>query len=124
MKSKTWARNVKSLAADRTHPPRHPPFDGHRSCKSFAFSSQRRLRWSASRDGLDTPMTEAQQFEAFMRNYQNMVFSTAMRLLCDAAAVRGHFPGRLPQGIRAVCRIERQSHGGRMAQDRRRQHVP
>jgi RNA polymerase sigma-70 factor (ECF subfamily) len=26
-------------------------------------------------------MTEAQQFEAFMRNYQNMVFSTAMRLL-------------------------------------------
>jgi RNA polymerase sigma-70 factor, ECF subfamily len=28
-------------------------------------------------------MTNAQQFEAFMRNYQNMVFSTAMRLLAN-----------------------------------------
>src|ERR1035438_699010 len=28
-------------------------------------------------------MTDAQQFEAFMRNYQNMVFSTAMRLLTN-----------------------------------------
>jgi RNA polymerase sigma-70 factor (ECF subfamily) len=30
-------------------------------------------------------MTNAQQFEAFMRNYQNMVFSTAMRLLAKPA---------------------------------------
>jgi RNA polymerase sigma-70 factor (ECF subfamily) len=28
-------------------------------------------------------MTEAQQFEAFMRNYQHLVFSTAMRLLAN-----------------------------------------
>lgn len=28
-------------------------------------------------------MTDAQQFETFMRNYQNMVFSTAMRLLAS-----------------------------------------
>jgi RNA polymerase sigma-70 factor, ECF subfamily len=28
-------------------------------------------------------MTDAQQFEAFMINYQNMVFSTAMRLLAN-----------------------------------------
>jgi RNA polymerase sigma-70 factor, ECF subfamily len=28
-------------------------------------------------------MTNAQQFEAFMRNYQNMVFSVAMRLLAN-----------------------------------------
>src|SRR5215813_858210 len=28
-------------------------------------------------------MTDSQQFEAFMRNYQNMVFSTAMRLLAN-----------------------------------------
>jgi RNA polymerase sigma-70 factor (ECF subfamily) len=28
-------------------------------------------------------MTDAQQFEAFMRNYQNMVFSTAMRLVAN-----------------------------------------
>src|SRR5271155_1593034 len=28
-------------------------------------------------------MTNAQQFETFMRNYQNMVFSTAMRLLAN-----------------------------------------
>ncbi|SPE59563.1 RNA polymerase, sigma-24 subunit, ECF subfamily (fragment) [Verrucomicrobia bacterium] len=30
-------------------------------------------------------MIDAQEFEAFMRNYQNMVFSTAMRLLANAA---------------------------------------
>jgi RNA polymerase sigma-70 factor (ECF subfamily) len=30
-------------------------------------------------------MTDAQQFEAFMRKYQNMVFSTAMRLLANTA---------------------------------------
>ena len=28
-------------------------------------------------------MTDAQQFEAFLHNYQNMVFSTAMRLLAN-----------------------------------------
>jgi RNA polymerase sigma-70 factor, ECF subfamily len=28
-------------------------------------------------------MSQAQQFEVFMRNYQNMVFSTAMRLLAN-----------------------------------------
>jgi RNA polymerase sigma-70 factor, ECF subfamily len=28
-------------------------------------------------------MTQAQQFEVFMQNYQNMVFSTAMRLLAN-----------------------------------------
>jgi RNA polymerase sigma-70 factor, ECF subfamily len=30
-------------------------------------------------------MIDAQQFETFMRNYQNMVFSTAMRLLTNQA---------------------------------------
>ena len=30
-------------------------------------------------------MTDAQQFEVFMQNYQNMVFSTAMRLLANQA---------------------------------------
>jgi RNA polymerase sigma-70 factor (ECF subfamily) len=30
-------------------------------------------------------MTDAQQFEAFMRKYQNMVFSTAMRLVAQTA---------------------------------------
>jgi RNA polymerase sigma-70 factor, ECF subfamily len=30
-------------------------------------------------------MTDAQEFEAFMRNYQDMVFSTAMRLLANQA---------------------------------------
>jgi RNA polymerase sigma-70 factor (ECF subfamily) len=30
-------------------------------------------------------MTDAQPFEAFMRNYQNMVFSTAMRLVANAS---------------------------------------
>ena len=30
-------------------------------------------------------MTDSQQFEVFMKNYQNMVFSTAMRLTANAA---------------------------------------
>ena len=30
-------------------------------------------------------MTESEQFEAFMREYQNMVFSTAMRLVANSA---------------------------------------
>ena len=30
-------------------------------------------------------MTDAQQFEAFLRNYQDLVFSTAMRLLSNRA---------------------------------------
>ena len=30
-------------------------------------------------------MTDAQKFEAFMKNYQNMVFSTAMRLVANQA---------------------------------------
>jgi RNA polymerase sigma-70 factor (ECF subfamily) len=30
-------------------------------------------------------MTDAQEFEAFMRNYQDMVFSTALRLLANPA---------------------------------------
>jgi RNA polymerase sigma-70 factor (ECF subfamily) len=30
-------------------------------------------------------MTDAQQFEAFMQNYQNMVFSTALRLVANKA---------------------------------------
>ena len=33
-------------------------------------------------------MTDAQQFEAFMQNYQNMVFSTAMRLVVNQAALK------------------------------------
>ena len=31
------------------------------------------------------PMDDAQQFESFLRDYQNMVFSTAMRLLANQA---------------------------------------
>ena len=30
-------------------------------------------------------MTDAPQFEAFLRSYQNMVFSTAMRLVANEA---------------------------------------
>jgi RNA polymerase sigma-70 factor (ECF subfamily) len=33
-------------------------------------------------------MTDAQQFEAFMHNYQNMVFSTAMRLVVNEAEAK------------------------------------
>src|ERR1035441_1496266 len=41
-------------------------------CKSFASSRVLGLVSAPTRRG--EPMTEAQQFEAFMRNYQNMAF--------------------------------------------------
>src|ERR1035438_7492902 len=52
-------------------------------CKSFASSGVLALILAPTRRG--QPMTEAQQFEAFMRNYQNMVFSMAMRLVANQA---------------------------------------
>src|ERR1051325_10543932 len=52
-----------------------------KSCNSFAFSSIPRVRCVPSSGG--QAMTDAEQFEAFMRNYQNMVFGTAMRLLAN-----------------------------------------
>ncbi len=36
-------------------------------------------------EGRSPAMTDAQQFETFMQKHQNMVFSTAMRLLADTA---------------------------------------
>jgi RNA polymerase sigma-70 factor, ECF subfamily len=36
-------------------------------------------------ESLSLPMIDAQEFETFMRNYQDMVFSTAMRLLANQA---------------------------------------
>jgi RNA polymerase sigma-70 factor (ECF subfamily) len=50
---------------------------------SFAFHNLSALTWFVRPQG--TTMTNAQQFEMFMRNYQNMVFSTAMRLLANHA---------------------------------------
>ena len=41
------------------------------------------LRVESAPMGYARAMTDAQQFEVFMRNYQNMVFSTAMRLLAS-----------------------------------------
>jgi RNA polymerase sigma-70 factor (ECF subfamily) len=41
------------------------------------------LRVESAPTGYAHAMTDAQQFEVFMRNYQNMVFSTAMRLLAS-----------------------------------------
>lgn len=50
-------------------------------CNSFAFGVPCGLDWPATRRGL--AMSDAEQFEAFMHKYQNMVFSTAMRLLTN-----------------------------------------
>ena len=49
-------------------------------CNSFA-----KPRWLALdfRASAAQPMDEAQQFESFLHDYQNMVFSTAMRLLAN-----------------------------------------
>ena len=41
------------------------------------------LRVESVPKGYACAMTDAQQFEVFMKNYQNMVFSTAMRLLAS-----------------------------------------
>ena len=41
------------------------------------------MRVESAPKGYAHAMTDAQQFEVFMRNYQNMVFSTAMRLLAS-----------------------------------------
>jgi RNA polymerase sigma-70 factor (ECF subfamily) len=43
------------------------------------------LRIESAANGYARAMTDARQFEVFMRNYQNMVFSTAMRLLTHQA---------------------------------------
>ena len=43
------------------------------------------MRVESAPNGYARAMTDARQFEVFMRNYQNMVFSTAMRLLTNQA---------------------------------------
>ncbi len=50
-------------------------------CNNFAIGRSPALRLRADQRLL--PMTDAQHFEAFLHNYQNMVFSTAMRLLAN-----------------------------------------
>ena len=50
-------------------------------CDSFTLQPRSALR-CASGERCRT-MTDAQQFEAFVKDYQNMVFSTAMRLLAN-----------------------------------------
>jgi len=50
-------------------------------CNCFAKAHWHALDSSAN-DAAE-PMDEAQQFESFLRDYQNMVFSTAMRLLAN-----------------------------------------
>ena len=52
-------------------------------CKSFAFAALSSLE-SATRPQNEA-MTAAQEFEAFMQSYQNMVFSTSMRLVANQA---------------------------------------
>src|SRR5258708_1555634 len=59
----------------------HVPTAQNSLCASFAFRSLSGIEWRPDRHS--QPMIQAQQFEAFMQNYQNMVFSTAMRLLAN-----------------------------------------
>ena len=56
-------------------------YENMQLCKSFASSSALVIRYVP--DGRGQPMTDSQQFEVFMRNYQDMVFSTAMRLVAN-----------------------------------------
>ena len=53
----------------------------HPSCNRFANRAP--LLLSYALDEWHPPMTDAQHFEAFLHNYQNMVFSTAMRLTAN-----------------------------------------
>jgi RNA polymerase sigma-70 factor, ECF subfamily len=62
----------------------HETRSDDRLCASFASCSHSGITSAPDRHRRQ-PMTEAQQFEAFMQNYQNMVFSTAMRLLANPA---------------------------------------
>ena len=52
-------------------------------CNSFAISTLSRIGCTPRPAG--QVMTDAKQFEAFMKNYQNLVFTTAMRLLANQA---------------------------------------
>src|SRR6476659_5028516 len=52
-------------------------------CNSFAIRTLSGIR-CAQRPSAQL-MTDAQKFEVFMKNYQNLVFSTAMRLLANSA---------------------------------------
>jgi RNA polymerase sigma-70 factor (ECF subfamily) len=49
------------------------------------FARRRRLGLECAQTAAGVTMTDAQEFELFMRNYQNMVFSAAMRLLANQA---------------------------------------
>src|SRR6266850_2940380 len=60
-----------------THEPTIP------SC--ICFASRGVPEVASALHGLGRPMSDAQQFEAFLRNYQDLVFSTAMRLLANRA---------------------------------------
>ena len=51
------------------------------SCNSFAIRLPLALSYAPDEPSL--PMTDAKHFEAFLHNYQNMVFSTAMRLTAN-----------------------------------------
>ena len=50
-------------------------------CNSFAISTFSKMGCAPRPAG--QVMTDAKQFEAFMKNYQNLVFTTAMRLLAN-----------------------------------------
>ncbi len=49
------------------------------------FARPRRFGIECAQTAAGMAMTDAQEFELFMRNYQNMVFSAAMRLLANQA---------------------------------------
>ena len=52
-------------------------------CYATALPSRPHFSLSYAPDEPCPPMTDAQHFEAFLHNYQNLVFSTAMRLLAN-----------------------------------------
>jgi RNA polymerase sigma-70 factor (ECF subfamily) len=54
-----------------------------RLCNCFAPHAGPALEWTPRHRG--HRMTQAQQFEVFMQNYQNMVYSTALRLVASPA---------------------------------------
>ena len=49
------------------------------------FATGHRFGAESAETAAGTAMTDAQEFESFMRSYQNMVFSAAMRLLANQA---------------------------------------
>ena len=69
-------------------------------------------------------MTDADEFEAFVRRYEDMVFATAVRLLGNPTEAEDVAQTVFLRALEPVSVAGRQSLCGRMAEDRDDEPVP